>query len=702
MARSVPQFRIFLASPGDVSDERQIVRDTISNVLPKDPFIRGRATFDIISWDDPNAAPGLDAHLSPQEAINQRLPRPSECDVVVVILWSRMGTPLPTKITREDGSTYQSGTEWEFEDALNVAENCGTPTILLYRRSEEPMIGLADPDFDAKRDQYQRVDTFFSSLKERDGALKRSVASYAELDEFQKLLRQNLQFVASGLLGQDFSADLGVTKVAVRTMFAILKERQVPPDQLEAKLKEVAERHVELTERLHVLSTSNDEPEITKRREEAADAIEQGDYDRAVELLKDAVAIDRRVIDEQQGELNRRKLSAAATIDQQGELERARLNYLSAAKYFADAARLVPTSDLDLRLIYLEKQALALSAHGEEFIDNHSLVEAIEIFQIILGSLRKEHVELDRATTQIHFGNALWRLGERQQDAERLNEAILVYRAALEERPRIGKSFDRAAILNKLGIALSTLGQLETDTERLKEAVEVHLKALKERPRKRVPLDWAQTQNNLGVALLRLGERETGNKSLERAIKACRAAVQVRSGEDIPFDWAKSQMYLGDVLTTLGQRKNCSVHLEEAIDAYRSALEVAEEEHVPRQWFRTQLQLANALQILGANEDDIGKLEQAIDAYASALRKATRKRSLLTWARIHENVGLAYKEIATRSQNKNALFKAIEAINVAIDVYKERQTQKDLKRTADELEDCEMALVDLVTTKSER
>ena len=45
-------------------------------------------------WDDPHAASPMDAHLPPQDAINQNLPKPSECDIVAVILWSRMGTPL--------------------------------------------------------------------------------------------------------------------------------------------------------------------------------------------------------------------------------------------------------------------------------------------------------------------------------------------------------------------------------------------------------------------------------------------------------------------------------------------------------------------------------------------------------------------------------------------------------------------------------
>ena len=45
--------------------------------------------------------------------------RPSDCDIVVTIFWSRMGTPLekPLKKTK---TAYLSGTEWEFEERAAV------------------------------------------------------------------------------------------------------------------------------------------------------------------------------------------------------------------------------------------------------------------------------------------------------------------------------------------------------------------------------------------------------------------------------------------------------------------------------------------------------------------------------------------------------------------------------------------------------
>ena len=59
------------------------------------------------------------ASLTPQEAVNRFGAQPSECDIVVVVLWSRMGTRLDPAAFGEKpgGGPYLSGTEWEFEDA---------------------------------------------------------------------------------------------------------------------------------------------------------------------------------------------------------------------------------------------------------------------------------------------------------------------------------------------------------------------------------------------------------------------------------------------------------------------------------------------------------------------------------------------------------------------------------------------------------
>src|SRR5438105_15928279 len=87
----VPHFRIFLSSPGDVRDERILALQVVDR-LAYDPAFRGKVCLEAVAWDKPDAGARMVARMTPQEAINQDLPRPSECHVVDVLLWLRIGT----------------------------------------------------------------------------------------------------------------------------------------------------------------------------------------------------------------------------------------------------------------------------------------------------------------------------------------------------------------------------------------------------------------------------------------------------------------------------------------------------------------------------------------------------------------------------------------------------------------------------------
>src|SRR5262249_15306009 len=127
--------RIFLSSPGDVAAERQLARDLIAR-LEKDHLLKGRVRLEAVSWDDPDAPTSMPANLSPQQAVNRGLAMPCDCDIVVVLFWNRMGTPLdPCEGVKANGEPWQSGTEWEFENALAAPTQPERPVILLYRRA---------------------------------------------------------------------------------------------------------------------------------------------------------------------------------------------------------------------------------------------------------------------------------------------------------------------------------------------------------------------------------------------------------------------------------------------------------------------------------------------------------------------------------------------------------------------------------------
>jgi hypothetical protein len=80
----------------------------------------------------------------------------------------------------------------------------------------------------------------------------------------------------------------------VATFLQILGEAEVPPEQLEARFQEIAERHVEQDARLRALDS--DDPEVAALRHHAADAHTRGEYDAADALLAEADAADARAI----------------------------------------------------------------------------------------------------------------------------------------------------------------------------------------------------------------------------------------------------------------------------------------------------------------------------------------------------------------------------------------------------------------------
>jgi hypothetical protein len=124
------RFRIFISSPGDVTPERrraQLVIEKLSKIYAR--FF----ALEPVLWEvEPRLASG---HFQDQ------IIAPSEADILVLIVWSRLGTPLPPKTaTRKyrgvDGRVPVTGTEWEFEDALAVQRHRGAPDLLAYRKRE--------------------------------------------------------------------------------------------------------------------------------------------------------------------------------------------------------------------------------------------------------------------------------------------------------------------------------------------------------------------------------------------------------------------------------------------------------------------------------------------------------------------------------------------------------------------------------------
>jgi len=191
--RTQKQFRIFLASPGDVPLERKLAREAITHISSERRF-RGRIDIEIIAWDQPGAAVAMEAGLTPQEAISQGLPKPEDCDLAVIILWTRIGTQLPASFElKKDKTPYLSGTEWEYLNALEGFNNKKKPAVWIYRRDGAPNPDLEDPDYDAIVDQWKKLKKFFVAFTNTDGSLAGGINHYAAPDDFRQQFEDHLR-----------------------------------------------------------------------------------------------------------------------------------------------------------------------------------------------------------------------------------------------------------------------------------------------------------------------------------------------------------------------------------------------------------------------------------------------------------------------------------------------------------------------------
>jgi hypothetical protein len=178
------RLRIFLSSPSDVSEERELARELVDSVLRKDPAFRDHLIIESVAWDDPEAPTPMLATETPQISVNAAKPRPSQCDIVVVTLWSRIGSPFEF-----EGRQWASGTEWEYEDAAGASSR---PDILVYRRTESPPLHDLDLGDEKVAEKLAEKQAQFQALRNFLGRI-RAYTGYSDPSDFRRRLEQDLR-----------------------------------------------------------------------------------------------------------------------------------------------------------------------------------------------------------------------------------------------------------------------------------------------------------------------------------------------------------------------------------------------------------------------------------------------------------------------------------------------------------------------------
>lgn len=176
---------IFVSSPSDVAAERLATVHVVERLSRE---FAAWFTLEAVLWEqEPLRATG---HFQTQ------IPDPSDADIVVMILWSRLGSRLPPDRFRGpiDGGIV-TGTEWEFEAAAASYRARGRPDLLFYRKTA-PVAVMLDDDAEVDRRQAQRheLDAFINRwFFTADSEFKAAFRPFDSTHAFEQMLEMHLR-----------------------------------------------------------------------------------------------------------------------------------------------------------------------------------------------------------------------------------------------------------------------------------------------------------------------------------------------------------------------------------------------------------------------------------------------------------------------------------------------------------------------------
>ena len=166
MAYQATVIPVMIASPGDVADERELIRSIIHDWNDVNAEA-SKVMLAAIGWET-HSSPELGAR--PQELINMRVLK--NCDLLIGVFWTRLGTPT---------GKSPSGTVEEIEEHVAA----GKPAMIYF--SSKP---VAPESIDAE--QFAQV----QAIKEK-WLPQGLIETYDNLDDFRKKLAKQLQICLS-------------------------------------------------------------------------------------------------------------------------------------------------------------------------------------------------------------------------------------------------------------------------------------------------------------------------------------------------------------------------------------------------------------------------------------------------------------------------------------------------------------------------
>ncbi|MCK6454764.1 MAG: hypothetical protein L6R19_28555 [Alphaproteobacteria bacterium] len=174
--------RVFVSSPTDVMPERAVVERAVARVAD---VWKSNIRLEAVRWERKH----YDAARSFQEAIGEM----AAFDIVLGILWKRVGSPLPPDLYRRpDGSAYESGTAFELESAIAGSERQGRPSVYLFRKTAP--VTYTEEGFDEERRQHQALNAWWTrTVRDAEGHYRRGYQEFAAIEELEQSVEKLLE-----------------------------------------------------------------------------------------------------------------------------------------------------------------------------------------------------------------------------------------------------------------------------------------------------------------------------------------------------------------------------------------------------------------------------------------------------------------------------------------------------------------------------
>jgi len=172
--------RVFVSSPGDVDLERKLTERVISRLQAK---YASRGKIEPYFWEyEP---------MSNYETFQAQIPDCAKFDIVICILWSRLGIPL----VAPDGKRYRSGTEYEVISSRAAWLAKARPDLMIYLNTAPAQIRqFPDAEFERSIEQLRTLKEFIAEYccDPSTGENKGAYTTYSELGQFEQLIERHL------------------------------------------------------------------------------------------------------------------------------------------------------------------------------------------------------------------------------------------------------------------------------------------------------------------------------------------------------------------------------------------------------------------------------------------------------------------------------------------------------------------------------